>query len=79
MRMSSRVGFSTVAARSIADVPETAAIAYCEGTPLRNEVEAQDPSGLGRATTAAADALRKQFGPGPIDGKIQAHIVSVVR
>jgi SAM-dependent methyltransferase len=75
----SQPGISTVAARSIADVPETAAIAYCEGTPLRNEIEARDASGLSRATAAAAAALRMQSGPGPIDGKIQAHIVSVVR
>ncbi len=69
----------TVAARSRAPSPREPAIAYCQGTPLRNEIEARDKSRLGEATDAAAEAIARRFGPGPVDGKIQAHIVTVER
>jgi ubiquinone/menaquinone biosynthesis C-methylase UbiE len=67
----------TVAARSQAASPQIPAIAYCQGTPLRNEIEARDKSRLGEATDIAADAIAQRFGPGPVDGKIQAHIVTI--
>jgi SAM-dependent methyltransferase len=69
--------FSTLAARSQAASPQVPAIAYCQGTPLRNEIEARDKSRLGEATDSAAQAIARRFGPGPVDGKIQAHIVAV--
>jgi hypothetical protein len=47
----------TVAARSQATSPRTPAIAYCQGTPLRNEIEARDKSRLGEATDIAAEAI----------------------
>lgn len=50
------------------------AVAYCQGTPLRNEIEARDPAGLERATRAAETALTQTFGAGPIEGRIQARI-----
>jgi SAM-dependent methyltransferase len=67
----------TVAARSRAASPRDPAIAYCQGTPLRNEIESRDPARLGEATDVAADAIEKRFGRGAVDGKIQAHIVSI--
>lgn len=70
---------STVAARSKAASPQIPAIAYCQGTPLRNEIEARDKSRLGEATDIAAEAIAERFGMGPVDGKIQAHVVTVQR
>jgi len=67
----------TVAERSRAASPDIPALAYCAGTPLRNEIEARDPTGLDAAVRVAADALAERFGRGPIDGKIQAHVVIV--
>lgn len=67
----------TIAARSRAASPRVPAIAYCQGTPLRNEIEARDASRLGEATDAAAEAIGKRFGRGAVDGKIQAHIVTI--
>jgi SAM-dependent methyltransferase len=67
----------TVAARSRAASPRIPAIAYCQGTPLRNEIESRDASRLGDATETAAEAIAKRFGRGPVDGKIQAHIVTI--
>lgn len=68
---------SVVAARSRAESAQVPAVAYCQGTPLRNEIEARDAARLGEATAMAADALAKRFGPGVVDGKIQAHVVSI--
>jgi ubiquinone/menaquinone biosynthesis C-methylase UbiE len=68
---------TTIAARSRAASPLIPAIAYCQGTPLRNEIEARDKTGLGQATDIAAEAIARRFGVGPVDGKIQAIIVAV--
>ena len=67
----------TVAARSRAASPRIPAIAYCQGTPLRNEIETRDASRLSEATDIAADAIAKRFGRGAVDGKIQAHVVTI--
>lgn len=69
----------TVAARSRAESCRGPAIAYCQGTPLRNEIEARDVSRLGEATDLAEEAIAERFGRVNVDGKIQAHIVSVER
>jgi SAM-dependent methyltransferase len=68
---------NTVAARSRATSPRIPAIAYCQGTPLRNEIETRDASRLGEATDIAAEAIAKRFGRGAVDGKIQAHLVTI--
>jgi SAM-dependent methyltransferase len=68
--------FETVAARSVAPSALAAAIAYCQGTPLRNEIESREPGGLERATEVCARALAAAFGDGPVDGAIRAHVVS---
>jgi SAM-dependent methyltransferase len=68
---------TTVAARSRAKSSRVPAIAYCQGTPLRNEIEARDASRLGEATDIAAEAIAQRFGRGDVNGKIQAHIVTI--
>jgi len=70
---------STVAARSRAANARIAAVAYCQGTPLRGEIEVRDKSRLDEATDVSAQAIERRFGPGPVDGKIQAHVVVVER
>jgi SAM-dependent methyltransferase len=71
--------FSLVSARSRADSPRAPAIAYCQGTPLRNEIEARDASKLEHATDVAEHAIARHFGNGAVDAKIQAHVISVVK
>ncbi|MDQ3199219.1 MAG: class I SAM-dependent methyltransferase [Verrucomicrobiota bacterium] len=71
--------FSLVAKRSEARSARKVAMAYCQGTPLRNEIEERDASLLGDATVVAIRALTERFGTGPISGKIQAHVVKVVK
>lgn len=56
-----------------------AAIAMCQGTPLRSEITARAPNGLEHATHIATDALARRFGNGPITGKMQALIVTATR
>jgi SAM-dependent methyltransferase len=67
----------TVAARSRAESAQIPAIAYCQGTPLKNEIELRDASRLDEATDVAAEAIAQQFGRGAVDGKIQAHVVAI--
>jgi ubiquinone/menaquinone biosynthesis C-methylase UbiE len=69
--------FETISARSIATAPSIPAIAYCQGTPLRNEIENLDATLLEHATKIATAALTERFGPGTIDGKIQGHVVTI--
>ena len=67
----------TIAARSKASNPSIPAIAYCQGTPLRNEIDSRDASLLKHATDVATAAVSELFGSGAVDGKIQGHVVSI--
>jgi hypothetical protein len=69
----------TIAKRSGAGSAQAAAIAFCQGTPIRAEIEARSGATLDEATAACATALRKRFGGSAIDGRIQAHVVTAQR
>ena len=73
------VQVATVAARSRADSSRIPALAFCQGTPLRNEIEERAPFGLDEATDIAAEAVALRFGREAVDAKMQAHIVIVGR
>lgn len=60
---------------SRASSARAAATAYCQGTPLRNEIEARDASKLALATDRATAAIASRHGEGPVIGKIQAHVI----
>ena len=68
----SNVQFETIEHVSRSASPREPAVAYCQGTPLRNEIVERDPDGLEKATLHAERAIAKRFGPGPIEGRIQA-------
>ena len=68
-----------VEARSRAPSPIDVATAYCQGTPLRNEIEARDPSRLDEATKRAAEALARRFGKSAVDGRIRALVITTTR
>ena len=79
-----RAGFAQVSIETRGDIsraasPREPAIAYCQGTPLRNEIEVRDPSGLEAATQACAEALARRFGSGPVAGRIRAHVITAIR
>jgi len=71
------VAFDDLPARSRADSALEVALGYCQGTPLKGEIEALDPEGLGAATEAAAAAVAAKFGNGAVDAGIGAIAVSV--
>jgi SAM-dependent methyltransferase len=68
----------TITARSRAKSPTIPAIAFCKGSPLRNEIEARDVARLEEATEIAAKALAQKYGADAIDGKIQAHVITAL-
>jgi ubiquinone/menaquinone biosynthesis C-methylase UbiE len=75
-----RAGFSEVTAETVA-LPLSApshrdpAIGFCQGSPLRGEIEARRVDGLQAATEAAAAAVARRFGTGPLGATMQAHVI----
>jgi hypothetical protein len=70
------IAIETVAHRSRANSPHEPATAFCQGTPMRGEIEALGKPGLETATQKSAEALARRFGNGPIEGRIQALVIS---
>jgi len=75
----SRVEIETIAKTSRAPSPRDPAIGFCQGSPLRGELEAMGAGQLEKATDAAAAAIAERFGKGPIEGRIQAIVISAGR
>src|SRR6476661_1426652 len=71
----SQVVIETRAEQSRAPSPRHPAIAFCQGTPLRNEIEARDAQKLEAATDHAAAAIADRHGRGEVAAKIQAHVI----
>ena len=74
----SRVAIETRAEQSRASSPRIPAVAYCQGTLLRNEIMARDPGKLEAATDHATSVIAGKHGSAEVAGKIQAHIVMAV-
>lgn len=72
-----RPEISVVPARGRAGSAEGPALGFCQGTPLRIEIEERGPGRLGEATEVAMRAIAERFGRGAVDGKIQALLVTV--
>jgi ubiquinone/menaquinone biosynthesis C-methylase UbiE len=71
----SRVVIETRAEQSRASSPRIPAVAYCQGTVLRSEIEAREAGALEAATNYAASAIAERHGNGEVAAKIQAHII----
>ena len=71
----SNVTIETSEAVSRAASPLHAATAYCQGTPLRNEIEARGADRLHAATDYAAAVIAQRHGTGEVAAKIQAHVI----
>ena len=69
------VEISTITDASWAPSARHPAIAYCQGTPWRNELEARDPTKLAAVTDRAEELIVSRFGTGPVSGKIQGHVI----
>lgn len=73
------VEFETVELRSRAASARDAAIALVQGTPMRSEIEQINAGMLGRATDAAAEALREFEGPDGFDAPMSARLVTAIK
>jgi ubiquinone/menaquinone biosynthesis C-methylase UbiE len=74
-------GFSSVRVEELqreAQVPSPLepAIGCCQGTPLRSEIEARDPTGIERVTNAVAAALTQRFGHRSFRAPMQALLIT---
>ncbi len=72
----SHVSIETRAEQSRAPSARIVATAYCQGTPLRKEIEARDASKLEAATDHAETVIKKKHGSGKVAAKIQAHVIT---
>jgi hypothetical protein len=73
------VEFETIELRSRAASARDAAIALVQGTPMRSDIEQIDAAMLGRATDAAAEALRQFEGPDGFDAPMSARLVTAIK
>ncbi|MGE0749697.1 MAG: class I SAM-dependent methyltransferase [Variibacter sp.] len=71
----SRLTIETRAEESRASSPRIPAVAYCQGTPLRSEIEAREAGKLDAATDYAEAAIAERHGRGKVAAKIQAHVI----
>jgi ubiquinone/menaquinone biosynthesis C-methylase UbiE len=55
------------------------AVGFCQGTPLRAEIEAREPGGLDAVTTAVAASVAARFGRREISSRMQAIVVTAAR
>jgi SAM-dependent methyltransferase len=67
----------TVTFTSRAESPIGPAVGFCQGTPLRNEIEARGGPSLVASTDVAIEAVANRFGKGAVEGRIQAHVVTI--
>jgi ubiquinone/menaquinone biosynthesis C-methylase UbiE len=74
----SRVEIETKAEQSRAASARLPAVAYCQGTVLRTEIEARAAGSLEAATDTVAAALADKHGSGAVAAKIQAHVITAV-
>ena len=77
-------GFSDIRIEVVDEVsrapsPRAVAVALCQGTPLRAEIEARDADKLEAATDVAEAALAHRFGTGAIEGRMRALVVTATR
>jgi SAM-dependent methyltransferase len=69
----------TVAAISRAPSPRVPAVAFCQGTPIRNEIDVRFGYTVAQVTGMVEQALARRFGSGEVSGAIRAHVVDVAR
>lgn len=72
----SKVAAETVTKRSRAPSSREPAFGFCQGSPLRKEIEARDATRLDAVTWAVSENIAARFGRGPVDAKMQAYVVT---
>jgi ubiquinone/menaquinone biosynthesis C-methylase UbiE len=74
----SKVTIETRAEQSRASSARVPAVAYCQGTVLRTEIEAREAGRLAGATDHVAAVIADKHGSGEVAAKIQAHVIVAV-
>jgi ubiquinone/menaquinone biosynthesis C-methylase UbiE len=74
-------GFGRVTIESLDEIsaahsPAIPAMAYCQGTPLRSEIEACSGPSLAEATEYATNAIAERFGDGAVEGRIRGFVIT---
>lgn len=75
----SAVGVETVELPSRAPSASDPAIGFCQGSPVRAQIEARDAARLNEITDAATAATARRFGPGPIEAPMRALVFDAVK
>lgn len=75
----SRARIEPLDSQSRATTAQAIATAYCQGTPLRDDIERRAPGRLAEATSVAADALAQRFGPADLVGRISALVITAIK
>jgi SAM-dependent methyltransferase len=83
-RQLTSIGFNVtsreaVELRSNAPSARDLALGFCQGSPLRKEIEDRDAARLAEITDAATDALLRRFGSGPISGVMRALVITATK
>jgi len=74
----SQVIIETRAEQRRASAPRVPAVAYCQGTVLRTEIEAREAGKLQAATDYVTSVIADKHGHGEVAAKIQAHVIEAV-
>ncbi len=69
----------TVRLKGRAESASALAIGFCQGSPMRAELEALDPTGLEVATAAATSAIAERFGQNAFDTELCALVIEAIR
>jgi len=70
-----RVTMETLRLPSRAASARDVAIGFCQGTPMRNEIEQRAPDRLEELTEIATQAVAARFGAGPVESTMQAIVI----
>ena len=73
------ITIKTVTQTGRAASARSAAVALCEGTPMRAEIEAFGPDALAIATAAVAAEIAERYGDGPFEAPCRALVMEATR
>ena len=73
------IRIETLALAGRANSAQSAAVALCQGTPMRDELAALGDGAIATAIEAGTAAIARQFGDGSFEAAHQAHIVEALR
>lgn len=73
------IGVESITRESRAPDALSVAVGFCQGTPMRTEIEAHGVEALAVATQVAASAIAARYGSGLVTGRLKAYVVTATR